>query len=121
MSAHRATDGPIFNGSGRDDPYQRSPAWLLVQLPRLHRSRDFVGGGNRHRAVRVPQADPRARPVRGIIVEPCPDTVGLRGSMLARITFGYCRVPQNAVVGRPESGSFFVASPAFDIGPYGAA
>lgn len=61
------------------------------------------------------------RDIPGITVEPCRDMLGLRGSMLARITFDGCRVPRKAVVGRPGSGLVFVASSALDIGRYSTA
>ena len=75
----------------------------------------FAQYGGQHTAVLVP----RDRP--GITVEPCPDMLGLRGSMLAQITFDDCRVPRHAVVGRPGSGLVFVASAALDIGRYSTA
>jgi glutaryl-CoA dehydrogenase (non-decarboxylating) len=61
------------------------------------------------------------RDIPGITVEPCPDMLGLRGSMLARIAFDDCHVPRDAVVGRPGSGLVFVASAALDIGRYSTA
>jgi glutaryl-CoA dehydrogenase (non-decarboxylating) len=57
----------------------------------------------------------------GITVEPCPEMLGLRGSMLARIAFAGCRVSRDALVGRPGSGMVFVASAALDIGRYSTA
>jgi len=41
--------------------------------------------------------------------------------MLARITFDECRVPRDAIVGRPGAGLVFVASAALDIGRYSTA
>ncbi|MDW6065843.1 acyl-CoA dehydrogenase family protein [Streptomyces sp. FXJ1.4098] len=57
----------------------------------------------------------------GIYVEPLRNLLGLRGSMLARITFDECRIPSDAMVGRPGSGLAFVASSALDIGRYSTA
>lgn len=61
------------------------------------------------------------RDTSGITIEPCPDMLGLRGSMLARITFADSRVPRDAIVGQAGSGLIFVASAALDIGRYSTA
>lgn len=61
----------------------------------------------------------RDRP--GVSVTPLNDMLGLRGSMLAEITFEDCRVPADSVLGHPGSGLAFVASNSLNIGRYSTA
>lgn len=70
---------------------------------------------DQHTAVLVERDTP------GIAIEPIAGMLGLRGSMLAGITFSGCRVPRAAMVGRPGTGLVFVASSALDIGRYSTA
>jgi alkylation response protein AidB-like acyl-CoA dehydrogenase len=57
----------------------------------------------------------------GVTVAPIDGLLGLRGSMLAEITFTDCRVPASAMIGKPGSGLAFVASSALEIGRYSTA
>ncbi|MFD9267318.1 acyl-CoA dehydrogenase family protein [Streptomyces goshikiensis] len=57
----------------------------------------------------------------GLSVEPIEGLLGLRGSMLGRITFDDCRIPVSNLVGRPGLGLTFVASSALDLGRYSTA
>lgn len=75
----------------------------------------FAQYRDKHTAILV-EAD---RP--GVRVTPIADMLGLRGSMLAEITFDECRVPADAVVGHPGAGLVFVASGSLDIGRYSTA
>lgn len=75
----------------------------------------FVQYNGRHTAVLVE----RNRP--GVQVRPIADMLGLRGSMLAEITFDGCRVSADAVVGYPGAGLVFVASGSLELGRYSTA
>jgi glutaryl-CoA dehydrogenase (non-decarboxylating) len=57
----------------------------------------------------------------GLTVEPTPDVLGTRASMLATLTFRSCRVSANALVGRPGFGLAAVATDALNIGRYSVA
>ncbi|MGW6913082.1 acyl-CoA dehydrogenase family protein [Kitasatospora sp. NPDC054939] len=61
------------------------------------------------------------RDTPGLSVEPIEGLLGLRGSMLGRITLDDCRIPAANLVGRPGIGLTFVASSALDLGRYSTA
>jgi glutaryl-CoA dehydrogenase (non-decarboxylating) len=61
------------------------------------------------------------RDTPGIWIKPITGLLGLRGSMLAEITFENCRLPTDSLVGHPGSGLAFVASTALKIGRYSTA
>ncbi|MEV6256975.1 acyl-CoA dehydrogenase family protein [Nocardia sp. NPDC051911] len=61
------------------------------------------------------------RDAGGLEIEPLSGLLGLRGSMLGRITFDNCRIPATNMVGRPDMGLVFVASSALDLGRYSTA
>jgi glutaryl-CoA dehydrogenase (non-decarboxylating) len=61
------------------------------------------------------------RDAPGLSVEPISGLLGLRGSMLGRITFDECRIPAGNLLGAPGLGLSFVASGALDIGRYSTA
>ncbi|MFE9853423.1 acyl-CoA dehydrogenase family protein [Streptomyces sp. NPDC005576] len=61
------------------------------------------------------------RDTPGLTVEALDGLLGLRGSMLGRITFDDCRIPAANLVGRPGLGLTFVASSALDLGRYSTA
>ncbi|MDW4909123.1 acyl-CoA dehydrogenase family protein [Streptomyces sp. ADMS] len=75
----------------------------------------FVQYQGRHTAILVERDSP------GVHVTPLTDMLGLRGSMLAEITFEECRVPADSVIGHPGSGLAFVAANSLDIGRYSTA
>lgn len=57
----------------------------------------------------------------GLTIEPTHDVLGTRAAMLATLRFRQCRVPKDAVVGRPGFGLAAIASDALDIGRYSVA
>ncbi|WP_406728666.1 acyl-CoA dehydrogenase family protein [Streptomyces sp. GD-15H] len=57
----------------------------------------------------------------GLSVEPIEGLLGLRGSMLGRISLEDCRIPATDLLGGPGLGLTFVASSALDIGRYSTA
>jgi alkylation response protein AidB-like acyl-CoA dehydrogenase len=61
------------------------------------------------------------RKTAGLEIAPINDMAGLRGSMLARITFRSCRVPETAMLGRVGGGLVFVATTALMLGRYSTA
>jgi glutaryl-CoA dehydrogenase (non-decarboxylating) len=61
------------------------------------------------------------RDTPGVRIKPITGLLGLRGSMLAEITFENCRLPADSLVGHPGSGLAFVASTALKIGRYSTA
>ncbi|MET8723858.1 acyl-CoA dehydrogenase family protein [Streptomyces misionensis] len=61
------------------------------------------------------------RDTPGLTVEALDGLLGLRGSMLGRITLDDCRIPAANLVGRPGLGLTFVASSALDLGRYSTA
>ncbi|BFV59636.1 acyl-CoA dehydrogenase family protein [Kitasatospora sp. CMC57] len=61
------------------------------------------------------------RETPGFSVEPIEGLLGLRGSMLGRITLDNVRIPAANLVGRPGLGLTFVASSALDLGRYSTA
>ncbi len=75
----------------------------------------FAQYQGRHTAFLVEAGTP------GIHIKPLNGMLGLRGSMLAEITFEDCRVPGDAIIGYPGSGLVFVASSALHIGRYSTA
>ncbi|WP_157201895.1 acyl-CoA dehydrogenase family protein [Massilia sp. Root335] len=56
-----------------------------------------------------------------LIKEAVPSMVGTRGAMMANLRFDGCRVPKNAIVGRPGFGVSHVAATALDFGRYSVA
>lgn len=70
----------------------------------------FVNLDGQHTALLVPADTP------GLTVVPITGMLGLRGSMLATITFEQCVVSSDSVVGPVGAGLMFVASGALDIG-----
>ncbi len=61
------------------------------------------------------------RDTPGLTVEPLDDMLGTRASMLAELRFEGCRVPRDALLGRPGFGLAAVASDALDYGRYSVA
>jgi alkylation response protein AidB-like acyl-CoA dehydrogenase len=61
------------------------------------------------------------REAPGLDISPIVDLLGLRGSLLAELTFTDCRIPAANLVGRPGTGLTFVASSALDVGRYSTA
>lgn len=61
------------------------------------------------------------RHTAGLQVSPIKGLLGLRGSMLGKLTIDHCRVPLSNMIGRPGSGIAFVASDALDLGRYSTA
>jgi alkylation response protein AidB-like acyl-CoA dehydrogenase len=57
----------------------------------------------------------------GLGVRPISGMLGVRGSMLAELTFEECRVPKANMVGRVGFGFSYVASSALDYGRYSVA
>ncbi|WP_341716419.1 acyl-CoA dehydrogenase family protein [Micromonospora sp. FIMYZ51] len=57
----------------------------------------------------------------GLTVTPIRGLLGLRGSMLGEVVLDDCRVPADAMIGRPGMGLTFVASAALDLGRYSTA
>jgi alkylation response protein AidB-like acyl-CoA dehydrogenase len=57
----------------------------------------------------------------GLSVEPVRGLMGLRGSLLGRITLDDCRIPSARLLGRAGTGLAFVASNALDLGRYSTA
>jgi glutaryl-CoA dehydrogenase (non-decarboxylating) len=58
------------------------------------------------------------RDVRGLEIEPIHGMLGTRGSMLAALRLRGCRVPAEAVVGRPGLGLSWIAATALDHGRF---
>lgn len=100
-------DGPtlVLNGTKKWISFGQCADVFLV----------FAQYQGQHTAVLVE----RDRP--GVHVRPLSDMLGLRGSMLAEITFEDCRVPSDAIVGHPGSGLVFVATSSLDLGRYSTA
>jgi glutaryl-CoA dehydrogenase (non-decarboxylating) len=61
------------------------------------------------------------RDTPGLSVEPIGELLGLRASMLGRVTLDGCSVPAGNMVGRPGSGLTVVASGSLDLGRYSTA
>lgn len=61
------------------------------------------------------------RDTPGLTVNPINGLLGLRGSMLGELVFDECRVPAQALLGRPGMGLTFIGSPALDLGRYSTA
>ena len=61
------------------------------------------------------------RDTPGLSVQPLEDMLGTRASLLAELRFDGCRVPRDALLGRPEFGLAAVASAALDYGRYSVA
>lgn len=57
----------------------------------------------------------------GLTVEPIDDVLGTRAAMLATLRFRSCRVPNDALLGRPGFGLAAVAADALEIGRYSVA
>lgn len=75
----------------------------------------FAQLDGRHTAFLVERDTP------GLTVDPLDDLLGLRGSMLGRLTFDDCRLPADALLGRPGMGLTFIASTSLDLGRYSTA
>jgi alkylation response protein AidB-like acyl-CoA dehydrogenase len=75
----------------------------------------FAQYEGRHTAFLVERDTP------GLNVLPLTGLLGLRGSLLAELTFTDCRIPAADLVGRPGTGLTFVASSALDVGRYSTA
>jgi alkylation response protein AidB-like acyl-CoA dehydrogenase len=75
----------------------------------------FAGEDGRRSAFIVERDTP------GLTVEPIDDMLGTRASMLAQLRFDNCRVPPDALLGRPGFGLAAVASAALDVGRYSVA
>lgn len=61
------------------------------------------------------------RDTPGLTVEPIDDMLGTRASMIAELRFDGCRVPRQALLGRPGFGLSPVAATALDMGRYSVA
>ncbi|MEU7907454.1 acyl-CoA dehydrogenase family protein [Actinoplanes sp. NPDC049118] len=61
------------------------------------------------------------RDTPGLTVRPIDDMLGTRASMIAELSFDGCRVPGEALLGRPGFGLIAVAGDALDIGRYSVA
>ncbi|MGV9883861.1 acyl-CoA dehydrogenase family protein [Streptomyces sp. NPDC003006] len=61
------------------------------------------------------------RDAPGLTVAPIDGLLGLRGSMLGELVFDGCRIPREALLGRPGMGLTFIASTPLDLGRYSTA
>lgn len=104
-TAHRAGAGYRIDGEKRWITFgQRADVYLL-----------FCRLDGRETAFLVPAGAPglQVRPVTGIL--------GTRASMLAELSLRDCRVPADAVLGRPGLGLAAVAADALELGRYSVA
>jgi glutaryl-CoA dehydrogenase (non-decarboxylating) len=101
-------------GDGADIVLDGTKKWIsFAQIADLFLV--FAKLAGRHTAFLVERDTP------GLSVEPLTGLLGLRGSMLGRITLRDCRIPEANIVGRPDLGLTFVASSALDLGRYSTA
>jgi glutaryl-CoA dehydrogenase (non-decarboxylating) len=61
------------------------------------------------------------RDAEGLTIEPMRGALGCRGYMLAKLHFDRCRVPTDALLGRPGFGMTHVAATGLDAGRYNLA
>lgn len=104
-TAHRIGGGYLIDGEKRWITFgQRAGMYLL-----------FARLDGRETAFLVPAGAPglQTRPVTGIL--------GTRASMLADLSLRDCRVPEEAVLGRPGFGLAAVAADALELGRYSVA